>query len=258
MNTFFHGSKYPTLSFKYKDNNFGKQLFGYGFYVTPNRENAVDYYSLDGNTDGYLYTIKTHNLNIVDWHKPVDKKIITQIKKIPNIFNLFYFKLDFNDLNFDDYQYDTALFNFEWDYLDTPLPTWAVKENGKKGWFLEIYQEPNFRKIYYGLTKKQIINLIKNSGALGLKKSLSINDPHINVAITKDNLFDSFENLYWYITLKFKSTKKTSKFFANLNIDAIYSDYYHEENLNIINIDKILSFKKEFISFKDNYNGTSL
>ena len=64
------------------------------------------------------------------------------------------------------------------------------------------------------------MDFIKNNTNIGYNE-LKINDPNIDTIITKDNLFDSFENLYWYLTLKFNSTKKTSDFFNTEKIAFI-------------------------------------
>jgi hypothetical protein len=245
-NVFYHGSKYPKLKFMTNDNNIGKQLFGYGFYVSLNREESLFYYSLSDNTDGYLYTITTDNLNFVDWYKPVSNEIISKVKKIPNFMNLFYYKPNFNDLNFNDYEYNIGDVNYDWDEVTEPLPQWVIDNNGKAGYFLTV-EKGGLYKTYYGLTKNEILNFIKNANVLGVKE-LKIPNPNLdNIIITKDNLFDSFGNLYWYLFLKLNSTKKTSEFFKDMGVDAFY---INDENINIINVGKIKSYKKEEIYYK--------
>lgn len=245
-NIFYHGSKYPELKYITIDNDLGRQLFGYGFYVSPDEEESTQYYSLEGNTDGYLYKIITDKLNFVNWKEPVDNRIISKVKKIPNFMDLFYYKPNFRDLKFDDYEYEIGETTYYWDLLTDPLPKWAIDDNGKVGYFLTIEKNGDIDETHYGLKKSDILDFIRNNEIMGVKE-LTVNNPNIDIIIRKDELFDSFENLYWYLFLKLKSTKKASNFFKDMGIDAIYGD---DKNINIINLDKIKSYKKKKINYK--------
>lgn len=251
---FYHGSKYPKISFEVADNVFGRQLFGYGFYVSSTKQEPIMYYALDGNTDGYLYTIEIENPNMVKWDDKVAKNLIGQIlQKIPNFMSNFIGKSDLKDFSFENHEYIAGDKYFTWDLLEEPLPQWAIDEGAKVGYFLEIGDvdsDDNHTyssgKYIYGLSKEQVIDIIKKNAIT--YNEFKINDPNIDVVVTKNNVFNSYENLYWYLSILFKSNRKASKFLAALGIDVIYGN---KDNINIINPAKILILNRDKIYYKD-------
>lgn len=262
-NVFYHGSKYPKITHDVsKDNNFGRQLYGYGFYVSKNKEESIKYYALEDNTDGFLYTIYTESLNYVNWYDSVPQSLIDKIKDFPNFYKFFYETIDFSELNFDGINLDSNMYIvkhngvkiiFDWDYVTDPIPEWLEKKGGSAGYFVTVFINNKVVKQVSGLKKENLLDAILSMKKLEIKNverksPLTINNVNLdNIKITKENLFSDFYNLYWYLFLHFDSTKRTSEFLATLGVDAIYGN---ESNINIINVKKIVDYKKQRVLYK--------
>jgi hypothetical protein len=253
---YYHGSSYPKLEWGLAPEDYNRGLFGYGIYLTTNKQEAISY-ALDSSEKGYLFSLKLNGLNVVDFNnEPVSENIKIKLEKTPNFYSLFYVKFDPNLFNFEDMYYNLGdNIYYDWDYYDTK----SAKYNNKpEGYFLAKWVDNKIVDEFYGLKPEDVITTISKLNDVGEFSNLYYEDE--NIEIKKNELFEEYDNLYFYLTKLLKSSKEASKLFSNMGIDGFKakgvgvdkvafeeSDYI----VNIINPNKLNDIKSKIVTSKD-------
>lgn len=216
----YHGSRHPKLAWGTAKEDYGRNLFGYGIYLTTNIYEAIEYGLKEGKIDeGYLHIIHLSNVNIIDLDEVVSNDIKQTLLKDKHFFDLF--KVDFNQETFDfeEYYYQIGDITYEWDYFN---------ENG--GEQLKLFKYNGNNEIFEKPVRdvNDIINIIKQDNEVGYKKTIDFEDVYgyfdhnfPSLEFSRDNVFKSYYYLYYYLVLKEKSMKKASNIFVSLGIDGI-------------------------------------
>ena len=275
---YYHGSVYPKLEWSATpDINTGERIGwnaeGYGLYITPDYNQAKGY-AFKNKTDGYVYELTLNDLNILHWDEKVPEDVINKIKSIPDFYDLFNTTTDFSDLDIEDNEYEIGdYFVWTWDVLpeSEPLPQWAIDDGGTTGYFIyNITTEIGTNKrvespIKYGLTAKQVIEIIKNGPNTGTKQTINLSDfvsddiannLIIDTISISDLINPTLKILYWYMYLKLRSIKTVTHFFRKLGYDAFYIKNRNQEDhfLNLINPTKIINIKREKVTYNPEIN----
>jgi hypothetical protein len=175
-NVYYSGSRKKEIQWGSSPEYHGYSVFGYGMYLTTNKNEAIQYALNKGNEIGYLHHVTLKNGKFVDIDDKVSPDIMNKVKSIPNIYNIFKTKSG-----------ELKSFNY-WDVYGD--------EDGD-------YPQTEF---------------------------------------TKQNIFESYHNLYFYLDIYLKSLKKTSQFFASeLGIDGFITKGVGVEDIELDPDDYILT-----------------
>lgn len=154
-NKYYSGSRRREIQWGSAPEFYGYSIFGYGMYLTTNKDEATQYALNKGNEIGYLHQVTVKNGNFVDINDRVSPDVVSRVKSIPNIFSFFKTKSG----EIDSFNY--------WD----------------------VYGDED--------------------------------GDYPQIEFTKQNIFESYNNLYFYLALFLKSLKKTSQYFASeLGVDG--------------------------------------
>jgi hypothetical protein len=222
----YHGSRHSELSWDKRSEHTDVNMLGFGYYLTSDYGEAHEY-ATEKEGKGYIYYFSSADANIIDWKsKVLDEHRTKVLKDKGTISDLYvnskeeienYFKD--NSFDYEDYSIEFAGFTYDWDEFEDYVG-------------LEIFDK-EFNKIgseikFKNTDKDKIIPFIKNDI---LQKNLSLNkvididrysyfydSPDV---LSIDNIFDSYANLYTYLTYKFNSTIKATYYFVKMGIDGV-------------------------------------
>ena len=249
---YYHGGLYPKIKWGASPEDYDRSLFGYGIYATTSKEEAM-YYAVGerDNEYGYVFSMNLTNLNVVNFNnEPVSDEIIKKLESDNNFYNAFEVKFDDSKFNFDEYGYELGdNIMYDWD-REGDKETYMIGKFIKNGKYWEqVSNEAGFKK-------DEILAKIKSYNDVGELSQVKIYDE----VIRKDEIFNSYNKLYFYVSAKLNSLKEGAKFMVTLGIDGFKtksvgvdgvflkdSDYI----INILNPDKITNVNAEKVSEKD-------
>jgi hypothetical protein len=215
---YYHGSAYPKIIWGLAPEEYDKSLYGYGIYVTTSKGEGIAYATDEGGRDGYLFSMKLSNLNIVEFD---DEVVSSEIKDRLELNQNFYngFNVKFNDDEFDisSGNYDLGSnISYEWYFVDDDE---SKEYNIKKGYYFERHVDNDLVNEEFFLTADELLDNIKSYNDVGVAEYVEISD----IEIYRDEIFNNYRNLYFYISTKLNSIKAASKFIATLGIDGFRS-----------------------------------
>ena len=235
---FYHGSGFPKLEWGLAPEDYNRALHGYGVYVSTSMEEAMGY-AVESRESGYVFSMNINNLNVVDFYKEdVSDDIKNKLTSMPDFYDGFKIKFNFDDFEFDDLDYQLGNILYTWDYYDEK---YANSANKPVGWFLLKFVDREVVYEKYGLKPEDILPLMKQfSNDVSMKDEII--DDEMDFGFTKDNLFDNYHNIYFYMAKKLGSFRESSKLFANLGIVGFKTEgvgiegVYLDDNDYIVNI----------------------
>ena len=250
--TFYHGGLYPKIKWGASPEDYDRSLFGYGIYVTTSKEEAIYYAVGDRDNEyGYVFSMKLTNLNVVNFNnEPVSDEIIKKLESDNNFYDAFEVKFDDSKFNFDEYGYelgDNILYDWDNESVEGTYTISKLVKNGK--YWKGVSTEAGFKK-------DEILAKIKSYNDVGELSHVKIYDE----VIRKDEIFNSYNKLYFYISAKLNSLKEGAKFMVTLGIDGFKTKgvrvdgvFFKESDyiINILNPDKITNVKAEKVREKD-------
>ena len=145
----------------------------------------------------------------------------------------------------------------DWDYFDeNNIDDYPV------GYNLSRWVNNKITDDFYGLTKEQLLEKIRSFNDVWLVDKIEVGEVDTSFAweLEKDNIFDSYYNLYFYMEKKLKSLKAASKFLVELGIDGFKAEGYGVEGVYldssdyivcIINASKLKDVKGRKVTVKD-------
>jgi len=234
---YYHGSPYPKITWGEAPEDYGRALHGYGIYVTTSKEEAMGY-AVDRSDSGYVFSMSLNNLNVVDFYDDdVSDDIREKLSNMPDFYDGFKIKFDFNAFKFKDMFYRLGNIDYSWDWYDEE---YAKIANKPEGYFLIKIVDGKLVFEKYGLKEEDILPLMKMfANDIGIAKK--IYDKDMNFEFTRDNLFDNYHNIYFYMAKKLNSFKESSKLFASLGIDGFKTEGVGIEGVYLNNDDYIVN-----------------
>lgn len=253
---YYHGSSYPKLEWGLAPEDYNRALFGYGIYITTNKQEAISY-ALENREKAYLFSMNLSGLNVVNFYDDtVSIEIKNKLEKIPSFYSLFYVKFDPNSFDFEkmDYSLGDDIY-YDWDFYDKNS---ANNNNKPEGYFLTKWVNDKIADEVYGLKPEEILTILSKSNDVGKFNSLYYEDS--NIEIERNELFNGYNNLYFYLTKLLKSSKEASKLLASMGVDGFKTKGVGVDNVeigeddyivNIINPSKLTNVKTKIVTQKD-------
>ena len=222
----YHGSRHSELSWEKRSEITDVNMLGFGYYLTSAYEEAYEY-AVEKVGKGYIYHFSSVGANIIDWKSEVldehrttvlnDKSILSDLYLNSKEEIETYFRDNYID--YDDYNLEFGGITYDWDEFDNYVSL-EIYDTG----FNKIGTEIKFKNTDKNKIIPFIINHILKNG-FGANKVIDIDkysyfydSPDV---LSIDNVFDSYANLYTYLTYKFNSTVKATYYFVKIGIDGV-------------------------------------
>jgi len=253
---YYHGSPYPKIEWGLATEDYDRALFGYGIYVTTSKEEAIDY-ALERNKEGYLHSMNIKELNIAEFDdEPVSEEIRQRLESIPNFYSLFQVKVDPNQYDYEDFEYRLGKhITYDWDFFDEET---AKNNNLPIGFAVAKYIDGKIIDEVHGLNKDEILQTIINYNDSYYSNQLDYEEA--DIVLSKNNMFDKYRYVYFYMSKKLNSFKEASKLFASIGIDGFKAEGFggdwfslspNDYIVNIINPSKLKNIRTKKVTTQD-------
>jgi hypothetical protein len=156
-------------------------------------------------------------LNIVEFDdEPVSDEIKQRLESTPNFYSLFEVKFDPNEYDYEDFGYRFGKhISYDWDFFDEES---AKNSNLPQGYTVAKYVDGKIVDEVHGISKDEILQRIINYNDSYYVNNLGYKEA--DIVLSKDNLFDKYRYVYFYMSKKLNSFKEASKLFASMGIDG--------------------------------------